>query len=53
MPLYVGAKFILGGELQEIYGRSRLEKKVKEFKDHYIICGYGRMGKIICKGIAN
>jgi voltage-gated potassium channel len=44
-----GAKIVLEGELQEIYGRSRLEKKIKEMADHYIICGYGRMGKIICR----
>jgi voltage-gated potassium channel len=44
-----GAKLILEGELKEIFGRKRLEKKIKELKDHYIICGYGRMGKIICR----
>jgi voltage-gated potassium channel len=44
-----GAKFVLEGELQEVFGRQRLEKRLKELKDHYIICGYGRMGKIIAK----
>ncbi|MBI5640614.1 MAG: potassium channel protein [Nitrospirae bacterium] len=47
--LSTGAKIMLEGELQEIFGRQRLEKKIKELKDHYIVCGYGRMGKIICK----
>lgn len=47
--LSTGAKFILEGEIQEVMGRRRLEKKIKELKDHYIICGYGRMGKIIAK----
>lgn len=47
--LTAGAKIILEGELQEVYGRRRLEKKIKEMKDHYIVCGYGRMGKIICR----
>lgn len=47
--LRTGAKFILEGELQEVFGRRRLEKKISELKDHYIICGYGRMGKIISK----
>jgi voltage-gated potassium channel len=46
--LSTGAKFILEGELQEIFGRKRLEKKIKDLRDHYIICGYGRMGRIIC-----
>ena len=47
--LTAGAKIILEGELQDVFGRRRLEKKIKELKDHYIICGYGRMGKIICR----
>lgn len=44
-----GAKVILEGELQELFGRKRLEKKIKDTKEHYIVCGYGRMGRIICK----
>lgn len=47
--LSAGAKIILEGELQEVYGRRRLEKKIKELSNHYIVCGYGRMGKIICR----
>jgi len=41
--LTAGARIILEGELQDVFGRKRLEKKIKELKDHYIICGYGRM----------
>lgn len=47
--LSTGARVILEGELKEILGRRKLEKKIKELRDHYIICGYGRMGKIISK----
>lgn len=47
--LSTGAKFMLEGELQEIFGRKRLEKRIKEIRDHFIVCGYGRMGKIICR----
>jgi voltage-gated potassium channel len=47
--LRIGAQLVLEGELQEIYGRKRLEKRLKELKDHYIVCGYGRMGKIIAR----
>ena len=43
------ARIIIEGELQDVFGRRRLENKIKGLKDHYIICGYGRMGKIICK----
>jgi len=44
-----GAKVLIEGELQEVFGRKRVEKKLKDLKDHYIICGFGRMGKIIAK----
>jgi len=47
--LSTGARVILEGELKAIFGRKKLEKKIKELRDHYIICGYGRMGKIISK----
>jgi voltage-gated potassium channel len=47
--LTAGVKIILEGELQDVFGRRRLEKRIKELKNHYIICGYGRMGKIICR----
>ncbi len=51
--LSTGARIILEGELRQIFGRQRLEKKIKELQDHYIVCGYGRMGKIICRELAD
>jgi voltage-gated potassium channel len=47
--LSTGAKLTLEGELQALFGRQRLEKRIREMKDHYIVCGYGRMGRIICR----
>lgn len=47
--LTVLAKVILEGELNNIFWRRKLEKTIQGLKDHYIICGYGRMGKIIAK----
>lgn len=46
------AKLVLEGKLQEIFGRKRVEKKIKELTNHYIVCGYGRMGKIICRELS-
>jgi voltage-gated potassium channel len=31
--------FIIEGELKDILGRKRMEKKVSKLKDHYIVCG--------------
>ncbi|GAB4486651.1 MAG: potassium channel protein [Thermodesulfovibrionales bacterium] len=47
--LDAGAKIILEGELREVFGRRRLEKKIRDLRNHYIVCGYGRMGRIICR----
>lgn len=47
--LSVGARILLEGELREIFGRRKLSKRIEKLEDHYIICGYGRMGKIICR----
>ncbi len=44
-----GIKIILEGEIQKTFGRMRLEKKLKNMKNHFIVCGYGRMGHIICR----
>ncbi len=43
------ARIVIEGEIQEIFGRRKVEKKIRELKDHYIVCGYGRMGTVICK----
>jgi voltage-gated potassium channel len=47
--LTIGARVIIEGELRQIFGRKKLEKILRELSGHYIICGYGRMGKIIAK----
>ncbi|HHN65300.1 MAG TPA: potassium channel protein [Nitrospirae bacterium] len=44
-----GIKIILEGEIQKTFGRMKLEKKLKTMKNHFIVCGYGRMGQIICR----
>lgn len=35
-----------------ILRRRRMKEKIKKLKDHYIVCGFGRMGKQICKELA-
>lgn len=44
-----GIRVVFEGEIQKAFGRRKLEKRLKSIKGHYIVCGYGRMGKIICK----
>ena len=42
-------KMIVEGEIRKVLGRRKMEKSLKGLKDHYIVCGYGRVGKRICK----
>ena len=37
----------------QIIRRRRMSKKLEELKDHYIVCGYGRMGKYICEELSS
>jgi voltage-gated potassium channel len=43
---------LVAGEIRSALGRRKVDKKIKSLKDHYIICGYGRIGSIICKGLS-
>ncbi len=40
---------IVEGGLADHFGRRRLAQRVAELKDHWIICGYGRMGELVAK----
>lgn len=40
------------GEMLKIFGRRKVQKQITELKDHYIVCGFGRIGRIICNELA-
>lgn len=42
-------QFIVEGEIRRILGRRKMEKRLKDMKKHYIVCGYGRVGMQVCK----
>jgi voltage-gated potassium channel len=46
------ARILLEGELKDVFGRRKLQSTIKSLRGHYIICGYGRMGRVICKEFA-
>jgi len=48
-----GAQVILESEFNQIFRRKRLDKIIRGLSGHYIICGYGRMGRIIAKELAD
>ena len=52
--MYVAAavvQFMVEGRMQIILGRRRLDKKIGKLKNHYIVCGYGRIGRVLCKNL--
>ena len=38
---------LVGGELRAIRGRLRMNAQIEQLRNHVIICGYGRMGRLI------
>ena len=41
------ARLIIEGEIKDLFGRRKLQKTISKLKGHYILCGMGRMGRII------
>jgi voltage-gated potassium channel len=42
-------RVVISGEVQQLLGRRRMERSLAELKNHMIICGYGRMGRHVCR----
>jgi voltage-gated potassium channel len=40
-------QFLVEGQIRVILGRRKLEHQIKRLKDHYIVCGYGRIGRVL------
>ena len=52
--LYVAGavvQLMVEGQIRAILGRKRLNNKINHLKQHHIICGYGRIGQVLCKHI--
>lgn len=42
-------ELIVEGEIKRLLGRRKMEKGLKKLADHYIVCGFGRVGARIAK----
>ncbi len=45
--LGIVAQIMVEFQVRDLIGRRKLGLKLKNIKDHYILCGYGRIGEII------
>ena len=43
------AGVIVEDEIRRLMGRRKLEKAINRLRDHYIVCGHGRIGSYICE----
>ena len=40
-------QFMVEGQLQKLLGRNKVQKQISHLHGHYIVCGYGRIGRRI------
>lgn len=41
--------WIVSAEVRQLLERRRMDKQIQQLRDHYIVCGVGRMGRTICR----
>ncbi len=46
-------QFLLEGELGTLLGVQRMKGRIESLKDHYILCGFGRVGEEIAREFAS
>ncbi|MGD9383364.1 MAG: potassium channel protein [Desulfobacterales bacterium] len=42
-------QFLVEGRIRHVLGRRILDKQISKLKNHFIVCGYGRMGRALCR----
>jgi voltage-gated potassium channel len=42
-------RIVVSGEVQQLLGRQRMERSLAALNNHLIVCGFGRMGRFVCR----
>jgi voltage-gated potassium channel len=42
-------RYVVSGQIQQALGRERMERALSHLQDHVIVCGLGRMGRLVCQ----
>ena len=45
----LAARQVIEGEIRRAFGRRKVLRQIAQMADHFLVCGYGRMGRIVCK----
>jgi voltage-gated potassium channel len=40
---------VVTGEIRTVLGRQRMENVLAQLHDHLVVCGFGRMGRLVCE----
>jgi voltage-gated potassium channel len=40
---------VVSGEVRGVLGRQRMERNLSELTNHLVVCGFGRMGLLVCR----
>ena len=40
---------VIEGEFRALFGRRRMERDIDQMQGHIIVCGFGRMGRMVCR----
>jgi voltage-gated potassium channel len=43
--------FIFEGDLKAVIKQNQMEQEIKKLSNHVIVCGYGRLGRIVCEDL--
>jgi voltage-gated potassium channel len=44
---------VVQGEFQQFFGKRRMQKKIDALTGHYLVCGFGRIGEVICRELVS
>jgi len=45
-------EFVLGEYLGDFWGRKKMENRISNLESHYVVCGYGRVGRSVADELA-
>jgi voltage-gated potassium channel len=45
------SRLVVEGELRQVMGRRRMDKEISTLESHFIVCGFGRVGREICRNL--
>lgn len=45
-------RFTFKEAFSELFGRRRMDLRIRKLDGHHIVCGYGRVGEVVCEALA-